>query len=231
MWWRVLGVAVMLLGVGVVAGYAAADRSTEAPVRATDLGPVPAVSPAVPTPPERALLPDPDAPALAPDLPSSQVELRIARRAAGLAVNIPDGWTDNRIANSNMWTFVRTGNPLNTYGLRVSIVRGQNLSVQAAMAGRIAALEDAETNGALLDFTVTARTGDTFEATYIANGYLRVTMERWISFDGSNAYAEAAVTGRTVDQEGLRDLLTRTVDSMQPLEPRPPSPSPSDESP
>jgi hypothetical protein len=128
----------------------------------------------------------------------------------------------NQIADTSMWNFVKPGNPLNTYTLRINIVRGQNVSIAAAKAGRIAALQDAEDNGDIDDFETTANTSDAFEASYIDDGYLRLTMEKWVSFDGSHAYAEAAVTGRTVDEEGLRDLLTRTVDSMQPLEPLPP---------
>ena len=111
--------------------------------------------------------------------------------------------------------------PLNTYTLRVNMVRGQNVSITAAKAGRIAALEEAEANGGLEEFHITAETPDAFEGTYIDGGYLRVTMEQWVSFDGSHAYAEAAVTGRTADQEGLRDLLTRTIDSMEELPPKP----------
>lgn len=226
MWWRALGVAVVLLAVGVVGGYAVADRSQPKAASSTTLEPVPGVSPAVPTPPQASLLPDPTTPALEPDLPSSPVDLRPSRRSPALTVDVPDGWTMKQVADTPMWTFVKPGNPLNTYTLRINIVRGQNVSIAAAKAGRIAALEDAEANGALDDFTVTAETRDAFEGSYIDAGYLRLTMEKWVSFDGSHAYAEAAVTGRTVDQEGLRDLLTRTVDSMQELEPLPPRSKP-----
>jgi hypothetical protein len=221
MWWRALGVAVVLLGVGVAGGYAVADRTSDEPARSEVLEPVPAVSPAVPTPLEHSVRPDPTTPALEPDLPSSPVDLRVEPRAAGVSVDVPDGWTMSRIVDTNMWSFVKPGNPLNTYTLRVNIVRGQNVSITAAKAGRIAALEEAEGNGGLDDFEVTAETPDAFEATYIDGGYLRVTMEQWVSFDGSHAYAAAAVTGRTVDQEGLRDLLTRTIDSMEELPPKP----------
>ena len=45
-----------------------------------------------------------------------------------------------------------------------------------------------------------------------------MTMERWVSFDGSHGVGLGAVTGRSVDEEGLRDLLNRTVDSMRRVE-------------
>jgi hypothetical protein len=222
MWWRALGVAVVLLCVGIAGGYAVADRHQDEAASSTTLEPIAGVSPAVPTPPQASLLSDPQTPKLEPDLPSSPVDLRVSRKSLGLRVDVPDGWTMNPVPDTNMWNFVKSGNPLNTYTLRINIVRGQNVSIAAAMAGRIAALQDAESNEDIDDFAVTAQSSDTFEATYIDGGYLRVTMEKWVSFDGSHAYAEAAVTGRTVDEEGLRDLLTRTVDSMQPLEPLPP---------
>lgn len=222
MWWRALGLAAVLLCVGVAGGYAVADRTAPEPASDATLEPVPAVSPAVPTPPQRDVLPDPDTEPLEPDLPSSSLDLRVGPRSAGVTVDVPDGWTMNRIADTNMWNFVKPGNPLNTYTLRVNIVRGQNVSTAAAKAGRIVALQEAEANGGLEDFEITAQTDDTFEATYFDGGYLRVTMEKWVSFDDTHAYAEAAVTGRTVDQEGLRDLLTRTVDSMRELPPKPP---------
>ena len=89
-----------------------------------------------------------------------------------------------------MWTFVKPGNPLNTYVLRVTMTRGQNVSITVAKAARIAALEEADSkpDGAVKDFAVTAERRH-LEATYAAGGYLRVTMEKWVSFDGSHAYA------------------------------------------
>ena len=45
-----------------------------------------------------------------------------------------------------MWNFVEPGNPFNTYILRVNIVRGQNVSITVAKAGRIAALEESDAN-------------------------------------------------------------------------------------
>ncbi len=220
MWWRGLGVAVVLLCAGVAGGYAVADHSEPAPTRSGTLEPVPAESPAVPTPPEQTYLPDPGTDPLAPDLPSSPQDLRLSRRGMGVTVDIPDGWRQNQVTDSNFWNFVEPGNPFYTYLLRVTMARGQNVSISIAKASRIAALEESDSNpdGTVKDFDVTVERDDTFEATYTSGGYLRVTMEKWVSFDGSHAWASVSVTGRTVDEEGLRDLLNRTIDSMQPIE-------------
>ncbi|WP_298508772.1 hypothetical protein [uncultured Nocardioides sp.] len=224
--WRVLGVAFVLLCVGVIGGYAVAERSAGEPVSSEQAVPVPAESPSVPTPPVRTILPNPETLPLEPDLPASPEELRPTPRAAGVRVDIPDDWGEP-IQDSTMWNAVKDGNPKNTYLLRITLVRAQNVSVTAAKTGRIATLEEADSNGGIEDFEVTDQTDDTFEATYIDGGYLRVTMEKFISFDGSHAYASAAVTGRAEDREGLRDLLSRTIDSMQPL-PAKPRPDKSD---
>jgi hypothetical protein len=217
MWWRVLAVAVVLLCAGVAGGYAVADRSADQPASSDPAQPVPATSPSVPTPPVRTILPNPETDPLAPDLPASPMDLRPTPRAAGVRVDIPDGWRVEPIADSTMWSSVKEGNPKNTYTLRISLVRAQNVSVTAAKTSRIATLEEADSNGGIEDFEVTDETDDTFEATYVDGGYLRVTMETFVSFDGSHAYAGAAVTGRAEDREGLRDLLARTIESMQEL--------------
>jgi hypothetical protein len=224
MWWRALGVAVVLLCVGVAGGYAVADRSQQEPVGSDTLEPVPAQSPAVPTPPEQTYLPDPETEPLAPDLPSKPVDLRVSRRGLGVTVDIPEGWHQNQVAETNMWNFVKPGNPFYTYLLRVNVVRLQNVSISVVKDSRITALEesDSDADGAVKDFIVTAQSDDTFEATYTSGGYQRFTMEKFVSFDDSHAYASVAVTGRAVDKEGLRDLLNRTVDSMQPLDARAP---------
>jgi hypothetical protein len=228
MWWRVLGVAVVLLCTGVAAGYAVADRSEEQPVSTGSPSPLPAESPAVPTPKVFDVLPDPSYPAIQPNLPSSPVDLRIRARSGGLTVNAPDGWVTRRETDSNTesetntWSFAPADAVLNSYKLRVVII-SRNIAIGADKAGRMAALEQAESEGNMENLQFLAETEDTFEATYIdAGGYQRWTMEKWISFNGSTAYAEAAVTGRLEDQEGLRDLLGRTIDSMQQLDPLPP---------
>jgi hypothetical protein len=229
--WRALGVAAILLCVGVGGGYAVADRTQEEPVSSGSPEPVPAESPSVPTPPVYDVLPDPDYPAIEPNLPSHPVDLRIRARSGGLTVNVPDGWTQSRETDStgtesNTWSFTPADAVFNSYKLRVVIVSGRNVAIEADMAGRMAALEKAQSDGNIRNLQFLAETDDTFEATYLAGGYQRWTMEKWISFDdGQTAYAEAAVTGRAADEEGLRDLLGRTIESMEQLAPLPPKPS------
>src|SRR4051794_34462418 len=82
MWWRALGVAVVLLCVGVAGGYAVADLDTPRPVHTSDLGPVAAESPAVPTTPPHVVLPDPYVAPLERDVPLSHGVLRPPPAAA-----------------------------------------------------------------------------------------------------------------------------------------------------
>jgi hypothetical protein len=217
MWWRAFGVAAVLLCVGVAGGYAVADRDQTEPQRSSTLAPVPAVSPSVPSVPAPTYAPDPDDPPLSTSgFETETIPLRVDPNGAGVKVDIPVGWRSHRVENYNQWNFVDPEHANATYLLRVNIV-GMNISVKAAMDGRIAALEDAQANGGLSDFTVTDQTADTFEATYVDGGRLRFTSERWVSFDGSTAYASVAVTGREVDQAGMGVLLGRTISSLREL--------------
>ena len=214
--WRVLGLVLVMLLLGVGAGYVVAGATHEEPVVADRAGPVPAESPAYPTPPVFDVLPDPDTPPLEPGIPSERVRLRTDRdRGQTLFVDQPTGWTNRRLGDN--WHWAIDENPLNTYVLRVGLTEGLHQSVAVAKAARIAAFEDAEANGDLENFTIETQTDDTLIATYIADDHLRLTMERWVAFGDSNiASAVVAVTGRTVDRTGLMDLLERTTASMDP---------------
>jgi hypothetical protein len=222
MWWRALGVAVVLLCAGVAGGYAVADHRQDRPVGSDTLVPVPAQSPSIPLPPEQTYLPDPGIDPLAPGLPSTPRDLRVSGRGLGVRVNVPDGWRESQISDTTTWTFTGPDNLRNTYTLRINLNRNLNVSATAAQDGRIAAMQESDANpsGDIKDLKITTDAGDAFEATYVSGGYFRVTMEKFVSFDGSHSYAEVAVTGRVPDTEGMRDLLTRTVDSMVPLPPK-----------
>jgi hypothetical protein len=217
MWWRALGVAAVLLCVGLAGGYALADRTQDQPQRAAEPEPLPA-SP-LPTPQEFDVLPDPDTAALEPGLPGEQRELRLTRRGAGISLQVPAGWTENRLPNSDTWTYVGPENISNTYYLRVRLMIGDQLAATVAKSTRVAALQSAEDEGNIEGLEVTAETTTSFEATYIVDGYRKVTGERWVATESGTAYADVAVTGRVVDTEGLRDLLAKTAGSVTYLDP------------
>lgn len=223
MWWRALGVAVVLLCLGVAAGYAVGDRTADEPAGSRVLVPVPAESPSVPTPPAPTYAPDPDiAPLTMAGMATETIPLRLDPGGPGVRVAVPLGWLQNRPAGKDFWTFAEPSNFHNTYSMRVSILSGGTSSKKAAMAARIAQLEDAEANGDIQDFEVTVQTDDTFEAHYVADDHLRYTTERFVSFGGSEASAAVAVTGREVDRSGMGDLLAQTVTSLRQLSARPP---------
>src|SRR4051812_17650221 len=118
MWWRALGVAVVLLCVGVAGGYAVADLDTPGPVHTSDLGPVAAESPAVPTTPPHVVLPDPDVAPLEPDVPLSQGVLRLPHRGKGVVADVPVEWQTSHTGDT--WNFATAFK--NTYGLRVQLL-------------------------------------------------------------------------------------------------------------
>lgn len=226
--WRVLGVAVLLLALGLVGGYAVAGRDEPTPVATDRLEPVPAVSPAVPTPTQYAVNPDPDRPALQPDLPSEPVELRQTKRGAGISVPVPVGWRSNRLTDSSTWIFVSDGYT-NTYNLRVDLTLGRRTAGSVLVENRLDALRSSQEDGNLQDLEITAQTDMGFEADYIIGGYRRYTVERFVDDSNGLAIADVAVTGRLVDLEAMRDLLSRTVDGVTELAPLPkPTESPLD---
>jgi hypothetical protein len=211
---RVLVLVLVLLVAGAAGGYTLGELNEDRPRILGHAAPVPA-DPSVPTPSTPEMLPDPTNPALAPNVPTRSTHLSTGRHGFGMTLEQPVGWRRNQLGET--WTWAVPTNPINTYVLRVSILAGRHESVGVAKDSRLNAYENAEADGNLSDFTVESQTADTFIATYVDDGYLRVAMERIVSFDGGDsAYAVAAVTGRERDREGLTDLVQRTADSMVP---------------
>jgi hypothetical protein len=214
---RALVVVLAMLVAGLAGGYAFGELRDEDPGTASHATPLPA-EPSVPIPAAPDVLPDPDSPPLPVNLPTRPTHLSTGSHGYGLTVDEPIGWRRNHLGEA--WTWAVPENPTNTYVLRVTILAGLHQSVAVAKAARISALLDAVAQGNLEDFHVESQTGDTFIATYVNDGYRRVTMERIISDSfgpvDRGAYAVAAVTGREVDREGLTDLVQRTADSMVP---------------
>ena len=212
MWWRALGVAVVLLCVGVAGGYAVADRTADEPRQSA--GPEPLPAEPLPTPPDVEVLPDPDIPPLATGLPGEEKHLRLTRRGAGISVQVPVGWRENRLPNSRRWTYVGPENVSNTYYLRVEVLIGTQVAATLAKRSRIEALELSAEEGNLQSLVITGETDTGFEATYVFDGYRKVDVERWVALDSGIAYANIAVVGREADTAGLRDLVAKVTDSV-----------------
>jgi hypothetical protein len=209
---RALVVVLVMLVAGLAGGFAFGELSNDGPGATAHPTPVPA-DPSVPTPASIVVLPDPDSPPLPVNVPTRTTHLSTGRSGFGLTVDQPVGWRRNHLGET--WTWAVPTNPINTYLLRVTILAGGHQSIAVAKQARISAFEDAVAQGNLSDFVVESQTADTFIASYINDGYRRVTMERIVpSEPGGSAYAVAAATGREVDREGLTDLVQRTAGSM-----------------
>lgn len=204
---RVLGAALAMAVVGLAGGWVLGDRGEEPPATIEVLEPVTGESPSFPSDPEITVLPDPDTPALEPALDLH--DERVGSKAFGVRVPVPDGWgrTDN-ILEETKWEPV--GAPQNTYLLRVKIISGLRLTVAQALQARLDALRSV-----VEDFQPESQTDDTFVATYVNDSYRRLTIERFLSLDGSdNAYVTVVVIGRERDRVGMTDLLERVTDGV-----------------
>lgn len=221
---RVIGLFLVLLLLGGGAGYAVASATTEDPGRLGGPQPLPAVSPAAPTPTPQDVLPDPTDPELPVNLPVEPALLQNGPRLPGLEVDIPVGWRESHTPKSTEWNYADPDRSLNTYKLRINLLKGSHLSVSGAKGARIAALQSAFEDGNFQSFEVESNVANTFVVTYLdAQGHLRVEMDRFVVLDGTeDAYAVVAVTGREVDRRGIEDLVVRAAQSMRAVEPTTP---------
>ena len=209
--WRGIGALLLLAVAGGGAGFGASALADQPPPSSGIPQPLAATGPSYPHDPPIQLFPDPDIPALSPALPSRRARLGTA--PFDLSIAVPRGWTRVDLAGNEATWAVAT-NPLNTYVLRVEIVISQHETIAATKAARIRALDSA-TQG----FELESETDEGFAATYVKDGYRRLTYHRWVTFDDPDpgqgqgtTYAEIATTGRLPDRTGLADLLDRVAD-------------------
>lgn len=199
--WRGLAVAVLLAAVGAAGGVGIARWTADEPNRLDESTPVAASSPSVPTNPPVEVLPDPSTPALATDLPTHRET--VGQAPFSLSLPVPDGWSRSN-SRPGVWTWMVPTNPDRTYLLRVTLPSGFS-TIPTALADRIAALDGAT---GIEEFEVESQTADGFVASYVLDGYRRVTMERFLSLDGSQTvYTSIALIGREVDRAGMTALL------------------------
>lgn len=211
MWWRTLGVVVLLGAVGFAVGSGIGHAQRPATTAVDAVVPVPASSPAFPSDREIEVLPDPEDPPLEPALPAHYE--RVGSAPYTLRLPIPDGWA-RTTSNLGEWKWAPPRQSLNTYVLRVTYIGNRHLTIGGALSTRLEALDSAEST---LDFQLESRTANTFVASYVSDNYRRLAMERFISVDGSDsAFATIAVIGRLTDRAGMLDLLERVTDGVQP---------------
>lgn len=205
MGWRGLGIVVALAVVGAVAGAGYAVSQREEPTRLDDTVPASASEPSFPTNPEVEVLPDPSTAPLSTRLPTHRAA--VGQDPFDLKLPVPDGWARSN-SKAGEWRWFVESNPANTYVLRVVLPSGYS-PVDTSIDTRIAALDGAT---GIQEFTVEDRYADGFTATYVLEGYKRLTMERYLTVDGSGSvYAVIAMTGREVDRAGMQALLDQIM--------------------
>lgn len=203
MGWRGLVTAVLLAAVGVAGGVGVARWADDHPAELDGSRPVAAQSPSVPTNPPVQVLPDPSTPALPTFVPTHRE--KVGQDPFALELPVPNGWARSN-STSGVWTWTVPDNPQNTYLLRATLPGGFS-TIPSALENRIAALSGAT---GIQEFDLEAQAADGFTATYVLDGYRRLTMERYLSLDGSQAvYAHIALIGREVDRAGMAALLDR----------------------
>lgn len=208
---RALGVVAVLAVAGVAAGYGVSSQRTDEPATISVAAPVPGVSPSYPVN-EYDVHPDPG---VAPLPTGLELGPRVLREGGyKIEAAVPKGWMLAELDGAG-WNFSVADNPPNSYVLRVEILAGNRASVAASRATRVLRLESTEADGNLDNLVVEDTTDDGFVATYLQNGYRRVTIERFLALGGTTAYATVAVTGREVDRDGMNDLIERVSTSLR----------------
>lgn len=206
---RWIGLALALVLVGGAIGYGAGVMRAEEPTTFAQAVPVPASGPSIPVIPVK-VNPDPTV------IPPLRTDLRLRPRTVGaapfdLTLPIPRGWLQTN-PTSGAWNFYPppgAEGTANTYFLRVRLVGNSFRPVEAARDQRLADLDNA---AEVQDLTVEKLRPGGFLATYVAEGYRRVSYEQFVDSPGSTfAYASIALIGREADREGMADLFPRIL--------------------
>jgi hypothetical protein len=199
-----LAVAVAVAVAGV-AGWAAGVRAGD-PVTVASARPIPAVSPSVPV-----FVP------YAPDLeyPTLQTHLDFVTRTIGAKpyqwkYAVPKGWMPTDLGiNEIRWK--PDGEPTGGYFLRVKLISSHVTPTQMVQ-DKYDAL-----NACCQDVSLIQRQWNTLGVTYRepATNTKRWDIFRWLTSAGSDqAEFEMSVGGRSVDDPGLEDLMTRVSASV-----------------
>lgn len=206
--WRGLVAVVTLLAAGIVGGFAIAEVLRASPVTTGEPQPVVAESPSFPSDPHQPLEPDPPQAPLESNLPMRQVSLGSA--IDRIVFPAPRGWS--RLGQlSNEVKYKKPNNPNYTYVMRVEQVTSDHETILDMIADRIADLRRDEEQVKVL-----YRTTDQLEVSYVHDGYRRFALYTWLDLTHSGqAEVEIAITGRSVDVLGMRDLMVKVYRGME----------------
>jgi hypothetical protein len=188
-----------------VAGWAAGQRAGD-PVTVSSARPIPAVSPSVP----RFVPYSPDV-----DYPALETHLELVTRTVGQkpfrwTYSVPKGWVSNPLGNGEV-RWGPAGAPRGAYFLRVKVI-SSHLTPQQMVQEKYDAL-----NACCEDVTLIQRQWNTLGVTYreTDTNFKRWDIFRWLTDAGSTeAQFEMSVVGRSVDDPGLEDLMTRVSASV-----------------
>jgi hypothetical protein len=196
---------VAVLAVAAAAGWAAGERSG-ASVTVAAARPIPAVSPSVPV--FVPYSPDIDYPTLTTHL--DYVTSSIGVQPYLWTYVVPKGWVASSLGlNEVRWA--PPGEPSGGYFLRVKLI-SSHLTPPQMVQQKLDAL-----NACCTDVRVIQRQWNTVGVTYrgSTSNTQRWDIFRWVTPAGSDeAEFEMSVGGRSVDDPGLEDLMTRVSASV-----------------
>ena len=209
---RVAAVAVVLAALGVAGGYAYADLSAASPDGEGPGAPAAASDPAYPsTPKDPSILPDPNDPPLAEDI--ELVDATLGDPGTGISLQVPQGWvrTDQPDGTEARWTYDPSGD--SPYSVRVTLIQGRQ-SPPYWVAAKVAQLP---LDPRISELKVVDQDSDSAVFTYVLFRKKIEQVDRYVSLSGGPADVEIATSGRFVDDPGMRALVARMVDSLEPL--------------
>lgn len=205
---RWIGLALALVLLGLAAGYGLAGRDDDPPQELASAQPIAAVDPSWPAEPAQ-VLPDSTFPALATGLKTHPAT--VGAPPFTLTLPVPNGWLRSASTTGEWRWYPNNDYEPNTYFLRVRQIGNLYTPVPAAVAQRIAALDEAES---VKDLDIESQTGDSFTATYVTDGYRRVAMEHFLPGPDGNAIASIALIGRESDRPGMAELFPRITNGV-----------------
>ena len=213
---RGLGAVLVLVLLGAAGGFAVGHVLEDAPTVVAIAAPVPASNPSLPVDPIRRFAPDIDYPPL---LPSLEYRRHVVGQKGfqQWVYDAPRGWTptvENGDPDEIRWR--PADEPVvGGFSLRVKLVFEHKTKAQM-VAQKLAAMQ-----AGYDDVQILGQTQDLLSFSYRDpdSNTQRFNTFRWFSLPASDeALFEMSVVGRSVDQDGLDDLMEQVAQSISPVQ-------------